>query len=100
MFKKGKSITLQIGIRWYKVFIIRTNVTICKIKLIHHFFYFLACIINACCVLHNIAVKRGLQPQEIHFDDIDEDLPIPDNDYNANNAEEVRRNIVRWHFQQ
>ncbi|XP_036145512.1 putative nuclease HARBI1 [Monomorium pharaonis] len=56
-----------------------------------------ACIIIACCVLHNIAIKWKIPPEEIFLDEIDIELPIPEN-INNNNAEEIRRNIVRWYF--
>lgn len=60
---------------------------------------FLALIVNACCVLHNIAVKYRIPPDEIYFEDLDQEAPIPYNDVNINNAEQIRRQVVRWYFE-
>lgn len=60
---------------------------------------FLAHIINACCVLHNIAVKWRVPPNEIYLEDIDQEAPLLYNDVNENDAQQIRRNIVRWYFE-
>lgn len=56
-----------------------------------------AYIINACCILHNIAIKLKIPPYEIFLEELDDELLIPDNNIN-NNAEQIRRNIVQWYF--
>lgn len=49
---------------------------------------FAADITNACCVLHNIAIKRGIEADEIYEDDV-----VPQHPYAAINHE--RRELVR-----
>ncbi|XP_024867004.1 putative nuclease HARBI1 [Temnothorax curvispinosus] len=70
-----------------------------KERALHYQPEFAAHIVNACCVLHNIAVKWRIPPNEIYLEDIDQEAPIPCNDVNENDAEQIRRNIVRWYFE-
>jgi len=47
--------------------------------------------------LHNIAVKWKIPPDEVYLEELNDELPIPDDNIN-NNAEQIRRNIVQWYF--
>lgn len=59
--------------------------------------FFSAYIINACCILHNIAIKWNIPPEDIFSEGLDDELLIPNDNIN-NNAEERRKNIVQWYF--
>ncbi|XP_018376734.1 PREDICTED: putative nuclease HARBI1, partial [Trachymyrmex cornetzi] len=69
-----------------------------KERALHYQPEFAARIVNACCVLHNIAVKWRIPTNEIYLDEIDRQAPIPYGDIDVNNAEQIRRDVVRWYF--
>lgn len=65
----------------------------------HKYFYYLARIVNAACVLHNIAVRWRLpEPEELYYDEIDQE-PQRINQDAIENGNEVRQRIINTYFQ-
>lgn len=60
--------------------------------------YLSARIVNAVCVLHNIAVHWRLPEEELYYDEIDRDREV-DNPYvPMEDGNEVRERLIRTHF--
>lgn len=60
-----------------------------KERTLHYQSEFAAHIVNACCVLHNIAIKWRIPENEIYLNEIDEQIPIQYDDIDVNNAEQI-----------
>lgn len=61
--------------------------------------YVSAKIVNAVCVLHNIAVHWRLPEEELHYDEIDRDQDRQVEPYMLmEEGAEVRERLIRTHF--
>ncbi|XP_071652310.1 putative nuclease HARBI1 [Temnothorax longispinosus] len=56
-------------------------------------------IVNAACVLHNIAVQWRLPEPELYYDEIDLELPVRNEEGNMENGNEVRERIIHMYFE-
>ncbi|KYQ57304.1 Putative nuclease HARBI1, partial [Trachymyrmex zeteki] len=68
-----------------------------KERALHYRPQFAALIVNACCVLHNMAIKWGIPCDEIHLDELDIS-PIPYHDINEERGEQTRNRVIEWYF--
>ncbi|XP_071580678.1 putative nuclease HARBI1 [Temnothorax nylanderi] len=69
-----------------------------KERALHYRPQFAALIVNACCVLHNMAIRWGIPYDEIHLDELDIIPPIPYNGVNEENREQTRNRVIQWYF--
>ncbi|XP_018404941.1 PREDICTED: putative nuclease HARBI1, partial [Cyphomyrmex costatus] len=69
-----------------------------KERALHYRPQFAALIVNACCVLHNMAIKWGIPCDEIHLDELDIAPPIPYHDINEERGEQTRNRVIQWYF--
>jgi len=87
----------MIDIMYYQVYIMYTSITI-NVN-IAYIFLILARIVNAACVLHNIAVQWRLPEPELFYDEIDEEQPRIIEDLAVKTGEEVHERIINIYFQ-
>lgn len=62
------------------------------------YFFLTALIVNACCVLHNMAITWGIPNDEIYLDELDVMPPIPHNGINEEHEEQTRNRVIQWYF--
>ncbi|XP_036138685.1 putative nuclease HARBI1 isoform X1 [Monomorium pharaonis] len=69
-----------------------------KERAVHYSPQFAALVVNACCVLHNMAIRWRVSNEEIHLDELDVIPPIPYNDVDEEHGEQVRNRVIQWYF--
>lgn len=60
-------------------------------------FCYIALIVNACCILHNMAIRWRIPNDERYLDEIDIEPPIP---YNIaeETGEQTQTRVIQWYF--
>ncbi|XP_046736565.1 putative nuclease HARBI1 [Diprion similis] len=69
-----------------------------KERALHYCPQFAALIVNACCVLHNMAMRRGIPYEEVHLDEMDLAPPIPHNDVQEEQGVQTRNRVIQLFF--
>ncbi|XP_012285523.1 putative nuclease HARBI1 isoform X2 [Orussus abietinus] len=69
-----------------------------KERALHYQPEFAALIVNACCVLNNIAIRWRISEDEIYMDEIDTDPPELYENIDMENGEQARNQIIEWYF--
>lgn len=57
-----------------------------------------ALIVNACCVLHNMAIRWGIPHDEIYLDELDVAPPIAYDGIVEEHGEQTRNRVIQWYF--
>jgi len=65
---------------------------------LYKFFKFSAPIVNAACVLHNIAIQWRLPEPDLYYDEIDQEPPRINENAAIENGNKVRERIINTYF--
>ncbi|XP_029160327.1 putative nuclease HARBI1 [Nylanderia fulva] len=68
-----------------------------KERALHYSPQFAALVVNACCILHNMAIKWRIPNDEIYLDEMDIEPPIPCN-IAEETGEQTQTRVIQWYF--
>lgn len=69
-----------------------------KERSLHYRPEFATLIVNACCILHNMAIKWRIPDNEIYLDELDLVSPMPYENIEEECGEQIRNRIIQWYF--